>query len=199
MGRSTGSCIDSLGLCGTSGVGSNSEGKGTLDLTGVLSTELGASGLAMVNLPIAAGGSTDMKDLRSVDLRGAATFGAGFAELSSSNAGGGTRLRGSVLRESNDGFSCSECRVIAKERRELRSDGASPATLTCCQSSALPTEPVPILCTGRRIILSFFTILPSMLPRFSRFSLTICATAAGAELYVGCVDSDGGIVDIRLG
>ena len=61
LGRSVESC-GTLGRCGISGTGSGLVGRGILGPTGVLSAELGESGLAMVNLPIASGGSNETID-----------------------------------------------------------------------------------------------------------------------------------------
>lgn len=159
-----------------------------VDLTGVLSTELGASGLAMVNLPVANGCSTDIEDLRSTDLRGPPTPSADPI----SNTGGLLRLAISDFRESIESFSCSEGRGTAKDLRESRSEDPSVPPICCHGSSALPTGPTT---GGFLIILSFFTILPSTLPRFSFFS-TCRPITTGAELFetIG-----GGAVDRRLG
>lgn len=120
LGRSKRSC-DALGRCTTSGTGSGSAGRGTSRLTGVLSTELGVSGLAMVNFPIASGGSNDIIDLWSSDWRGGAVSGAEPTEDSVVSVGTGIRLMGSVFRCSIDGLS-KDCRWMTAERLTLRSE-----------------------------------------------------------------------------
>jgi hypothetical protein len=62
LGRSAGSC-NALSRDVTSETGSGLAGRGILGPTGVLSAELGESGLVMVNLPIASGGSREAIDL----------------------------------------------------------------------------------------------------------------------------------------
>ena len=179
---------------GLLGMGSG-EGSGMVDLTGVLSTELGASGLAMVNLPVENGCSTDIEDLRSTDLRGPLSPSAGFARNSISSVGGLLRFVISDLRESTESCSCGEGRGTVKDPRESLSKEPSVPLICCHDSSTLPTDPTTTFAGGFLMMLNFFTILPSTLPRFSFFS-TGRAITTGAELFetIG-----GSAVDRRLG
>lgn len=161
FGRSIESC--NLGRWSTGGA-DFSNGKGILDFPGVGSNDSEASGLAMVSLPMVNGdASIDIDDLRSADWREGEVRGSA-SDISSPRDGGGTRLIGSVFRDSIDGCSCSEGRGILIDCCEFRPDCVSPIPM-CCQSS---TDPRATTSTdGRFMMLSFFASRPNTLPRFS--------------------------------